>query len=226
MKLGSPIHTNPFQCLSSVCGGLGRKGAQDERKEEQSEYSVSMAFSQGARPHNHSASHPVGRSQMRQRAPSSLIPERQTALKTEIPSQKTTLHSLLFAAISEVQPFLQITCACSAPKYRPWENSPKKIRSALWVNPTVIPSVCLGETARRYDEKALADSLTGRNGLKNEFLDRDFFFFFPTERHKQPRSLLPVWRTIQTDRFQYRTGFRAERSPNALFPRPRLARAT
>ena len=177
MKLGSPIHTNPFQCLSSVCGGLGRKGAQDERKEEQSEYSVSMAFSQGARPHNHSASHPVGRSQMRQRAPSSLIPERQTALKTEIPSQKTTLHSLLFAAISEVQPFLQITCACSAPKYRPWANSLKKIRSALWVNPTVIPSVCLGETARRYDEKALADSLTGRNGLKNGFLDRDFFFF-------------------------------------------------
>lgn len=154
---------------------------------------------------------------MRQRAPSSLIPERQTALKTQIPSQKTTLHSLLFAAISEVQPFLQITCACSAPKYRPWANSPKKIRSALWVNPTVIPSVCLGETAHRYDEKALADSLTGRNGLKNGFLDLGifFFFFFPTERHKPPRSLLPVWRTIQTDRLQYRTGFRAERSPNA-----------
>lgn len=125
MKLGSPKHRNPFKCLSSVWGGLGRKGAQDERKEEQSEYSVPMAFSQGAGPHIHSASHPVGRSQVRQRAPSSFIPERQTALKTQIPTQKTTLHSLLFAAIPEVQPLLQITCACSAPKYRPWTNSPR-----------------------------------------------------------------------------------------------------
>ena len=110
--------------------------------------------------------------------PSSLISERQTALKTQIPTQKTTLHSLLFAAIPEVQPFLQITCACSAPKYRPWANSPKEIRSALWVNPTEIPIVCLREKAHRYDEKALADSPTGRNGLKNGFLDLGIFFFF------------------------------------------------
>ena len=181
-----------------------------------------MAFSQGAGPHNHSASHSVGRSQVRQRAPSSLIPERQTALKTQIPTQKTTRHSLLFAAIPEVQPFLQITCVCSAPKYRPWSNSTKEIRSALWVNPTEIPIVCLGEKAHRYDEKALADSPTGRNGLKNGFLDLGIFFFFPTERHKQPRSPLPLWRTIQTDTFQYLTDFRAERSPNTRRLGPHL----
>ena len=36
-----------------------------------------MASSQGAGPYNHSASHPVGGSQMRERAPSSLVPEKQ-----------------------------------------------------------------------------------------------------------------------------------------------------
>lgn len=96
-------------------GWGGEEGCSGESWGEQSEGSVSTAPSQGAGPYNHSASHPVGGSEMRERAPSSLVPERQTALQTQIPIQ-TILRVRLFPATPEVEPFLQITCAWSAPK--------------------------------------------------------------------------------------------------------------
>lgn len=74
-----------------------------------------MASSQGQGAYNHSANHPVGRSQMRQRAPSSLLPEDETALKT-VQSKEEALHARRSPGIPEVQPFLQIACSWSAHK--------------------------------------------------------------------------------------------------------------
>lgn len=172
MKLGSPKHRNPFKCLSSVWGGLGRKGAQDERKEEQSEYSVPMAFSQGAGPPFHSASHPVGRSQVRSVSglPRHLFPRDRQLLKPRY--QPRRQHSIRFS--SRLSQRYNLSCKSRARAQHP-NTDPgqirQEIRSTLWVNPREIPIVCSGETAHRYDEKPLADSLTCRNGLKNGFLD-------------------------------------------------------
>lgn len=62
-----------------MVGGEGVLGGRDESGARS--LSVSRAYSQGAGAYNPNANHPVGRSQMRQQAPSSLIPEGQTALK-------------------------------------------------------------------------------------------------------------------------------------------------
>lgn len=112
LRLGSVTHTNPFKRLCSVWVGWGGGMLRGKRSEDR----VSMASSQGAGMYSQGANHPVGRSQMRQWAPSSLIPGARQLSKPRYNSKKTTLQARLFPSTPETHPFLQITRDWPAPK--------------------------------------------------------------------------------------------------------------